>query len=99
MNYFNNFIVFWLLVAAITFIYLFFVNAPYGRHMQQGWGKSISARAGWVIMESPCVVLMIIYGFLLRDELLVVHDDKDEISKAEMRNQEQLALNRFHVEH
>jgi probable rRNA maturation factor len=26
-------------------------------------------------------------------------DDKDEASKAEMRNQEQLALNRFHVEH
>ena len=25
-------------------------------------------------MESPCVVLMIIYGFLLRDELLVVHE-------------------------
>ena len=25
-------------------------------------------------------------------------DDKDEASKAEMRNQEQLALNRFHVE-
>jgi probable rRNA maturation factor len=26
-------------------------------------------------------------------------DDKGEASKAEMRNQEQLALNRFHVEH
>jgi rRNA maturation RNase YbeY len=30
---------------------------------------------------------------------LAGHDDKDEISKSEMRNQEQLALNRFHVEH
>ena len=30
---------------------------------------------------------------------LVGYDDKDEASKAEMRNQEQLALNRFHVEH
>ena len=30
---------------------------------------------------------------------LAGYDDKDEISKAEMRNQEQLALNRFHVEH
>ena len=26
-------------------------------------------------------------------------DDKDEASKVEMRNQEQIALNRFHVEH
>jgi probable rRNA maturation factor len=30
---------------------------------------------------------------------LAGYDDKDEGSKAEMRNQEQLALNRFHVEH
>jgi len=30
---------------------------------------------------------------------LAGYDDKDAASKAEMRNQEQLALNRFHVEH
>ncbi len=30
---------------------------------------------------------------------LAGYDDKDEVAKAEMRNQEQLALNRFHVEH
>ena len=30
---------------------------------------------------------------------LAGYDDKDETSKVEMRNQEQLALNRFHVEH
>jgi len=30
---------------------------------------------------------------------LAGYDDKDVASKAEMRNQEQLALNRFHVEH
>jgi len=30
---------------------------------------------------------------------LAGYDDKDEASKAEMRGQEQLALNRFHVEH
>lgn len=29
---------------------------------------------------------------------LAGYDDKDEVSKSEMRNQEQLALNRFHVE-
>ena len=74
MNYFYIFILFWVLVASVTFIYLFFVNAPYGRHMQQGWGKSISARAGWVIMESPCVILIIIYGFLMKDKLLLVHE-------------------------
>ena len=74
MNYFYIFILFWVLVASVTFIYLFFVNAPYGRHMRQGWGKSISARAGWVIMESPCVILIIIYGLLMKDRLLLIHE-------------------------
>ena len=56
MSSFNLFLSFWVLVAIITFIYLFFVNAPYGRHIKSGWGKNISARAGWVVMESPCVI-------------------------------------------
>ena len=57
LSIYNSFIIFWVLVGAITFIYLFFVSAPYGRHIRKGWGKNISARAGWVIMESPCVLL------------------------------------------
>ena len=36
-------------------------------------GKNISARTGWVVMESPCVILMIIYAWLLRDQLQLVH--------------------------
>ena len=73
MSSFNLFLSFWVLVAIITFIYLFFVNAPYGRHIQSGWGKNISARAGWVVMESPCVILMLIFAFLVFDQLLLVH--------------------------
>jgi len=73
LSIFNSFIIFWVVVATITFIYLFFVNAPYGRHIRKGWGKNISARAGWVIMESPCVVIMVIYAFLVRDALETIH--------------------------
>ena len=73
MSIFNSFIIFWVVVATITFIYLFFVNAPYGRHIRKGWGKNISARAGWVIMESPCVVIMVIYAFIVRDALETIH--------------------------
>ena len=73
MSIFNSFIIFWVAVAAITFVYLFFVSAPYGRHIRKGWGKNISARAGWVIMESPCVVIMVIYAFIVRDNLEAIH--------------------------
>ena len=73
MSIFNSFIIFWVVVATITFIYLFFVNAPYGRHIRKGWGKNISARAGWVLMESPCVVIMVIYAFIVRDALETIH--------------------------
>ena len=73
MNYFSYFIVFWILVAFVTFIYLLYVDAPYGRHIRKGWGKNISARLGWVVMESPCVILMIIYAWIVKDQLQVVH--------------------------
>ena len=73
MSFFNTFLIFWVLVAVVTFIYLFFDNAPYGRHIKSGWGKNISARAGWVVMESPCVILMLIFAFIVYDQLLIVH--------------------------
>ena len=73
MDYFSGFIIFWILVAFITFIYLFYVDAPYGRHIRKGWGMNISARTGWVVMESPCVILMMIYAWLVRDQLQLVH--------------------------
>jgi len=60
-------------VATITFIYLFFVSAPYGRHIRKGWGRNISARAGWVVMESPCVLIMLIYAFIVKDDLESLH--------------------------
>jgi protein-S-isoprenylcysteine O-methyltransferase Ste14 len=43
-------------LAAITFLALLFITAPYGRHARAGWGPSLNHRAGWVAMESPSVV-------------------------------------------
>jgi protein-S-isoprenylcysteine O-methyltransferase Ste14 len=45
--------------AALTFIALFFVTAPYGRHLRSGWGPTIAARPGWILMESPAVLLFV----------------------------------------
>jgi len=42
-------------LAGLTFAVLLLVPAPYGRHARAGWGPSIPARLGWILMESPAV--------------------------------------------
>ena len=49
----------WAGVAACVFIALQFLTAPYGRHARPGWGPTIHRTAGWVIMESPAVVVFL----------------------------------------
>ena len=73
MSTFNLLIALWSFAALLACIYLFFRAAPYGRHIRDGWGPTISAKVGWVFMESPCVMLMIIYGLIVRDQLTIVH--------------------------
>ena len=73
MSNFYIFICIWLIIGFITFIYLFCESAPYGRHIKEGWGISIPAKLGWVVMESPCVVLMLTYALIVKDELEIVH--------------------------
>ena len=48
-------------LAAVTFIALLYISAPYGRHKRRGWGPSLSNRLGWLLMESPSVL---IFGIL-----------------------------------
>lgn len=43
--------------AVITVVMLVLVTAPYGRHVRAGWGPQIPSRLGWILMESPAVVL------------------------------------------
>ena len=54
---FDVLVVGWLAVAAVTFVALFFVAAPYGRHMRGGWGATIPNRLGWVVMEAPAALV------------------------------------------
>jgi len=51
----------WLFLAICTFIVLLFIRAPYGRHERPGWGARISSRLGWIIMESPCIIIMTVF--------------------------------------
>ena len=73
MNIFYILISIWVVIGIITFIYLFFESAPYGRHIKDGWGFKIPAKIGWVVMESPCVILMIAYSWIVREQLEILH--------------------------
>lgn len=44
-------------LAVPTAAFLIFTTAPYGRHMRDGWGPTIGARAGWILMEHPAVLV------------------------------------------
>lgn len=73
MNTFYILLIIWVLIGIGTFIYLFFESAPYGRHVKNGWGILIPARLGWIVMESPSVLLMIGYALIVKDQLVIIH--------------------------
>jgi len=51
----------WLMLAAAIFVSLFFVVAPYGRHVRKGWGLTIGSKPAWIIMEawSPIIFALL----------------------------------------
>src|ERR1700710_2437817 len=53
-------------LAVVTFVALCFIVAPYGRHARTGWGPTVPARVGWVVMESPASILFLVF-YLLGD--------------------------------
>jgi 3-oxo-5-alpha-steroid 4-dehydrogenase 1 len=57
LTFLNSLIIGWFVLAVAVFIALFFMVAPYGRHIRSGWGHTIASRAGWVIMEAPAPVV------------------------------------------
>jgi protein-S-isoprenylcysteine O-methyltransferase Ste14 len=46
-------------LAVATVVGLRFVTAPYGRHGRAGWGPTVPARVGWLVMEAPAPLLFL----------------------------------------
>ena len=51
-------------VAVIVFVSLFFVDAGYGKFYHPKWGPSLDNRLGWVLMEAPVFVAMLLLWWL-----------------------------------
>ncbi len=56
----------WMLLALPVAVVLFFINAPYGRHNPGTWGPAVNARLGWILMESPAVVVPTVFFVMVR---------------------------------
>ena len=64
--FYNYLIVVSLGSGIIVCIVLFFIPAPYGRHVRKGWGLQIDNKAGWIIMETVSP-LGFVFLFLIGD--------------------------------
>ena len=56
----------WLALAGAVFLILLRKPAPYGRLARPGWGPTLPARLGWLVMECPAV-LMVAFLFAAGD--------------------------------
>jgi len=52
----------WVAIGMGSFLYLLGNPAPYGRHRRKGWGPLVGPRLGWLIMELPSpLTLVLVY--------------------------------------
>tara|TARA_B100000579_G_scaffold6147_1_gene4678 strand:+ start:3792 stop:4550 length:759 start_codon:yes stop_codon:yes gene_type:complete len=56
-----NFLILWASIAVVVFFSLFYRNAPYGRFINSSFKLTLSSRVGWVIMESPTIIIIIFF--------------------------------------
>src|SRR5688572_9857307 len=70
---FNLFVQGWIGLAVFTFVYLLFKPAPYGRHVQKGWGPTLSNRVAWIIMETPVFIIVLAYLVLNYSTIALAH--------------------------
>ena len=61
---FNIFLAVMSAIAVVVFISLFFVDAGYGKFYNRKWGPSVGNRTGWVLMEAPVFIAMLLLWLL-----------------------------------
>ena len=61
LTFFNRFLAGMIVAGILVFLALCFIDAGYGQYIDRRWGKAISNRVGWLIMELPVVALFFLY--------------------------------------
>ena len=57
---FNIFLLIMSIIAVVVFIALYFVTAGYGVFYNKKWGFAIPNKIGWILMESPVFIVMLL---------------------------------------
>lgn len=73
LSVYNIVLIVFLAIALITFPVLFFIAAPYGRHTRGGFGPSLPATLGWILMEVPSPLGMALFYFLAPEPKTSLH--------------------------
>ena len=63
LHAYNLLLVVMAVMAVVVFISLFFVDAGYGKFYQPKWGPSVGNRLGWVLMEAPVFIAMLLLWY------------------------------------
>ncbi len=57
---FNLYLIVMSAFAVVVFVSLYFVDAGYGKFYNKKWGPAVNNKLGWVLMESPVFVAMLL---------------------------------------
>ncbi|MCR5013410.1 MAG: DUF1295 domain-containing protein [Bacteroidales bacterium] len=60
IHQFNIFLVVMAVIALVVFVSLFFVDAGYGKFYHKKWGPAVNNKLGWVLMEAPVFIAMLV---------------------------------------
>lgn len=61
--FFNILLIVFMGLAAAACVAILFVTVPYGRHSRKGWGRLVSGKLGWFLMESPSLFIFVVVFF------------------------------------
>ena len=57
---FNLFLIIMASIALVVYVSLFFVDAGYGKFYDKKWGPAVNNKLGWVLMEAPVFITMLV---------------------------------------